>query len=316
MAWRFLHCGVDRPGDLEGSSEPGAVQPAGRAAWSGRAALRRGAWHNAWCAGRCRAGAVGAGVTSGPQVKIPGRVSGGAERACLGRAGLAGVRVGAGRSADVVGLAQVRQRGLEVAGQRLGGLQAVIGRARLDYRVRARRLAVAGGPPPPAPRRHLPPQQARPTAPPPASSSGWTCRWAITTPGALPTTWSSRTCPGMPARSAAIPGSQRSASAAASSAARQAGAPPRQPRSGSPTGQPQPRTCRSPIREDTATGAFCPRHGQQPWRHETLPTAAGLRVYPPNQFASKVIPYPFPACPHAGPVYIHAGPVTPGGPPS
>ena len=38
------------------------------------------------------------------------------------------------------------------------------------------------------------------------------------------------------------------------------------------------------------------------------------RVYPPNQFAFKVIPYPFPACAHAGPVYMHAGPVTLGGP--
>jgi len=54
---------------------------------------------------------------------------------------------------------------------------------------------------------------------------------------------------------------------------------------------------------------------QQPWRGRTAPTAAGLRVYPPNQSASKVIPYPFPACAHTGPVYIHAGPVTRGGPP-
>jgi hypothetical protein len=46
-----------------------------------------------------------------------------------------------------------------------------------------------------------------------------------------------------------------------------------------------------------------------------LPTAAGLRVYPPNQFASTVIPYPFPACAHTGPVWISVGPVTPGGPP-
>jgi Protein of unknown function (DUF4232) len=54
---------------------------------------------------------------------------------------------------------------------------------------------------------------------------------------------------------------------------------------------------------------------QQPWRPGTLPTAAGLRVYPPNQTASTVIPYPLQACAHAGPVWIHAGPVTPGGPP-
>lgn len=41
-----------------------------------------------------------------------------------------------------------------------------------------------------------------------------------------------------------------------------------------------------------------------------LPTAAGLRVYPPNQTASKVVPYPLQACAHSGPVYINASPVT------
>jgi Domain of unknown function (DUF4232) len=63
------------------------------------------------------------------------------------------------------------------------------------------------------------------------------------------------------------------------------------------------------------TRCLLPPPWKQPWRPGTLPTAAGLRVYPPNQFASKVIPYPFSACAHTGPVYIHAGPVTPGGPP-
>ena len=48
---------------------------------------------------------------------------------------------------------------------------------------------------------------------------------------------------------------------------------------------------------------------------EFPPIAAGLRVYPPDQRASTVIPYPFGACAHTGPVWIHAGPVTPGGPP-
>jgi hypothetical protein len=42
-----------------------------------------------------------------------------------------------------------------------------------------------------------------------------------------------------------------------------------------------------------------------------LPTAAGLRVYPPDQTASKVVPYPLRACAHTGPVYISASPVTP-----
>ena len=32
--------------------------------------------------------------------------------------------------------------------------------------------------------------------------------------------------------------------------------------------------------------------------------AAGLRVYPPNETASKVVPFPFEACSHAGPVYL------------
>ena len=48
--------------------------------------------------------------------------------------------------------------------------------------------------------------------------------------------------------------------------------------------------------------------------HGTLPTAAGLRVYPPGQTTAKVIPYPLQACAHNGPVWMNAGPVTPGGP--
>lgn len=34
-------------------------------------------------------------------------------------------------------------------------------------------------------------------------------------------------------------------------------------------------------------------------------TAAGLRVYPPGQTASKVIPFPFVACSKSGPRYLH-----------
>jgi hypothetical protein len=42
-------------------------------------------------------------------------------------------------------------------------------------------------------------------------------------------------------------------------------------------------------------------------------TAAGLRVYPPNEFASKVIPMPFTACAsRAGPNYMSIGPVQKG----
>ena len=38
-------------------------------------------------------------------------------------------------------------------------------------------------------------------------------------------------------------------------------------------------------------------------------TAAGLRVYPPNQTRSKVIPFPFSACSRKGPVYLIVRPV-------
>jgi hypothetical protein len=38
-------------------------------------------------------------------------------------------------------------------------------------------------------------------------------------------------------------------------------------------------------------------------------TAAGLRVYPPDQTASKVVPIPFGACPRAGPAWMGVGPV-------
>jgi hypothetical protein len=38
-------------------------------------------------------------------------------------------------------------------------------------------------------------------------------------------------------------------------------------------------------------------------------TAAGLRVYPPNQLTAKVVPYPLGACARPGPVWMHAEPV-------
>ena len=67
---------------------------------------------------------------------------------------------------------------------------------------------------------------------------------------------------------------------------------------------------------DTGNYGQCfQRLPQGPGRPGLLPTAAGLRVYPPNQTASTVIPYPLRACAHTGPVWIHGGPVTPGGPP-
>jgi hypothetical protein len=67
---------------------------------------------------------------------------------------------------------------------------------------------------------------------------------------------------------------------------------------------------------DTGNYGQCfQRLPQGPGTPELPPTAAGLRIYPPNQTASTVIPYPLRACAHTGPVWIHAGPVTPGGPP-
>ena len=40
-------------------------------------------------------------------------------------------------------------------------------------------------------------------------------------------------------------------------------------------------------------------------------TAAGLRVFPPNQTSSKVVPFPFPACGRsAGPAFLRIRPVT------
>jgi uncharacterized protein DUF4232 len=40
-------------------------------------------------------------------------------------------------------------------------------------------------------------------------------------------------------------------------------------------------------------------------------TAAGLRVFPPNQTASKVVPFPFPACGRmGGPAFLRIRPVT------
>jgi Protein of unknown function (DUF4232) len=40
-----------------------------------------------------------------------------------------------------------------------------------------------------------------------------------------------------------------------------------------------------------------------------VPLAAGLRVYPPGQFASKVASLPVLACDHHGPVWMHVRPV-------
>jgi hypothetical protein len=38
-------------------------------------------------------------------------------------------------------------------------------------------------------------------------------------------------------------------------------------------------------------------------------TAAGLRIYPPDQFAAKVVPFPFGACSRTGSQFLHVWPV-------
>jgi hypothetical protein len=54
---------------------------------------------------------------------------------------------------------------------------------------------------------------------------------------------------------------------------------------------------------------FLPGPPPSPSHPGEVPIAAGLRVYPPGQFTSKVAPLPVPACYHGGPVWMHAGPV-------
>jgi hypothetical protein len=38
-------------------------------------------------------------------------------------------------------------------------------------------------------------------------------------------------------------------------------------------------------------------------------TAAGFKVFPPNQTRAKTVPFPFPACSTAKPVFLHVGPL-------
>jgi hypothetical protein len=54
----------------------------------------------------------------------------------------------------------------------------------------------------------------------------------------------------------------------------------------------------SAVLQITDAGVFPPSACRQR-------TAAALRVYPPNQTASKIVPFPFRACGHTGPVYLH-----------
>jgi Protein of unknown function (DUF4232) len=54
---------------------------------------------------------------------------------------------------------------------------------------------------------------------------------------------------------------------------------------------------------------FLPGPPPSPGHPGKLPTAAGLRIYPPGQRASKVIPFPISACASSRPVWLNAGPV-------
>jgi hypothetical protein len=62
--------------------------------------------------------------------------------------------------------------------------------------------------------------------------------------------------------------------------------------------------------DDTAALGQCFLTLPTAGRPQILPTAAGLRVYPPNQFESTFVPFPLQACAHTGPVYIGVTPVT------
>ncbi len=79
---------------------------------------------------------------------------------------------------------------------------------------------------------------------------------------------------------------------------------------GSPAGwgTPKPRT----VRLANGATATAPLQAEDARAYGCTVTAAGLRVYPPNQFTSKVVPYPLGACARTGPVLMHAGPVQTG----
>ena len=86
---------------------------------------------------------------------------------------------------------------------------------------------------------------------------------------------------------------------------------------GSRVGSPASRNPLSPVRVVTLLSGATVKAVLQITEAGNFPrstcgqtTAAGLRVYPPNQTAAKVVPFPFAACSRSGPVYLHVGPVT------
>ena len=62
---------------------------------------------------------------------------------------------------------------------------------------------------------------------------------------------------------------------------------------------------------DTATATLgIVQAGNYPRARCGPTTAAGLRVYPPDETAAKIVPFPFRACARAGPVVLKVRPVT------
>jgi hypothetical protein len=68
-------------------------------------------------------------------------------------------------------------------------------------------------------------------------------------------------------------------------------------------------TAKLQIADTGIFGTRCFATQPSPRNPGILPIAAGLRVYPPNQTASKVVPYPLQACARPGPVYMSVSPV-------
>jgi Domain of unknown function (DUF4232) len=82
-------------------------------------------------------------------------------------------------------------------------------------------------------------------------------------------------------------------------------------------GAPAARNARTPVRAITLAPRVSASAALQIADTDVFPsttcratTAAGLRVFPPNETASKVVPYPFRACTRPGPTYLQVGTVT------
>jgi hypothetical protein len=74
---------------------------------------------------------------------------------------------------------------------------------------------------------------------------------------------------------------------------------------GSGLGVNSPRSTATAVLQVTDTGVFTPTACKPR-------TAGGLRVYPPSQRSSKVVPFPLVACSLSGPVYLHVASIQKG----